>query len=85
MRIRLPLHHWAEQLQTVMANRMYRPHCTELKNEQYRIWRKMVAEYRYMIEELHDSKTTLTRIEAALKSETHHPQVPRSNSTDSLR
>ena len=75
MRIRLPLHYWAEQLQNVMANRMYRPHCIELKREQYSIWRKMVKEYKYMIEEM--ATLEPNKIEAAWRNEVgHFPVLP---------
>ena len=53
MKIRLPLHVWAEQLETVMANRMYKPHCAELKIEQFQTWRKLIDEYQYLSDDIH--------------------------------
>ena len=52
MRIRLPLHVWAEQLETVMANRMYKPKCPEFKMEQFKLWRKLIDEYEYLQEDI---------------------------------
>lgn len=55
VRIRLPLHILAEQLQNVMVNRRYNPHCPELKKDQWQIWRQMVKEYRWLIEDFQNN------------------------------
>lgn len=54
-RIRLPLHVLAEQLQNVMANRHYNPHCPELKKEQWLLWKQLVKEYRYLIQDFQNN------------------------------
>lgn len=79
----LPLHYYAEQLERIFANRMFMPHCPDLKKEQWDTWRRLVREYHFMIQDV--VKTTSTRTVAACGSETQHLQVLHSNSTKLLR
>lgn len=50
------MHVWAEQLETVMANRIYKPTCKDLLHQQFYLMQKICTEYKFLIQDVHTFK-----------------------------
>lgn len=85
------MHVLAEQLENCFANRFYNPHCHDLKMEQWKLWRKIINEYKNLINDLQPPKhrggsvwvpplrIEPAKIATAFENEMHHHQVPHNN------
>lgn len=77
---RLPLHVWAERIETVIANRAMRVDCVALMDQQHYYYKQFLCEYKMLINDM--LKTRGAKSKVAWQNETRRLQGLRSNSTE---